>query len=119
MWWWRGGGSGWTCGVVQCSGGGGLGRCGTVRCAGVVTSPPPSDPSPELKEAVCAHFERVYGFSSCSPQMLRFLPALVPALNHMVRAAATMKRVEPFASAVAVVTPIYSPFVSCREAAKG
>ena len=71
-----------------------------------------TDPSPELKDVVCAHFERVYGFETCTPEMLRWMPALVPGLNHMVRAAAAMGRLDPASTAVAVATPIYSPFLA-------
>ena len=69
-----------------------------------------TDCSPELAELLCERLRRVYGCTgvSPSPEWFRWLPGLLPGLNHAVRTTC----VPNTADAVAIPTPVYAPFLA-------
>ena len=64
-----------------------------------------------LEELFLARLRRVYGCTAVAPSVswLRWLPGLLPGLNHAVRAAC--RNHVRAADAVAIPTPIYAPFL--------
>ncbi len=69
-----------------------------------------TDCPPELAETFLARLETVYGCTAQKPaaSWLRWLPGLLPGLNHAVRATCSPTRPD---DAVAIPTPIYAPFL--------
>ena len=78
-----------------------------------------TDPSPALTAAAVDRMGGKYGFGEAlEPNMLRWLPGLLPGINHVVRARRLLDG-EGYGGApsaapmgVAVCTPIYAPFLS-------
>jgi len=80
-----------------------------------------SDPSAQLEAATVARLEGLYGFGELEPAALRWLPGLLPGLNHAVRARARLDELDVRAGeakagmkpmAVATAAPIYAPFLA-------
>ena len=71
-----------------------------------------TDPSPALKQAAVDRLATRYGLQGCEEAWIRWLPGLIPGLNHVVRARAAM---DGRAGAVVSTTPIYAPFLMAPE----
>jgi len=75
-----------------------------------------TDCPPALADAMVARLHERHGFGKVlDTSMLRWLPGLLPGLNHVIRARRAMDRgvygaLEPLS--VAVTTPIYAPFLA-------
>lgn len=68
-----------------------------------------TDCPPQLSEALCERLRTVYGCALApSASWFRWLPGLLPGLNHAVRVACAPDGSE----AVAVPTPVYAPFLA-------
>ena len=66
-----------------------------------------TDCPPELETLVCDRLKTVYGSTiTPDPKWFRWLPGLIPGLNHAVRAACAGAN-----DAVAIPTPVYAPFL--------
>ena len=67
-----------------------------------------TDCPPELEELMCSRLASVYGCAEASADWFRWLPGLLPGLNHAVKAACG----DMADGAVAIPTPVYAPFLA-------